>query len=97
MFYLLFCLLIQYLTGAFSPQTVTQTGTPLTQAALRGRVQEIAGTSVVGQVSPAVSQVRGQLQTSATTINTALQNVQLAQRITAATTLASGGEHMDKL
>lgn len=77
----------------FVIQTVT--GTPLAQAAIRQRapltVQEISsGTSVVGQVAGAVSQVRAQLQT--TTVTTALTPVQLAQRISAATTLASGGK-----
>jgi hypothetical protein len=66
------------------------------QAAIRQRapltVQEISsGTSVVGQVAgAAVSQVRAQLQT--TTAPPALTPVQLAQRITAATTHASGGK-----
>ena len=74
-------------------QTVQTGGTPM-QAAIRQRapltVQEISsGTSVVGQVA-AVSQVRAQLQT--TTATTALTPVQLAQRISAATTPASGGK-----
>ncbi|XP_052801568.1 helicase SRCAP-like isoform X2 [Mya arenaria] len=85
-------------TSAGNAATVlTVTGTPLAQATLRGRVQEIPGTNVVGQVGAGVSQVRAHLPTSVTAVTTSLTQIQLAQRITAATTLASGATVQQQL
>ncbi|XP_052268550.1 helicase domino-like isoform X1 [Dreissena polymorpha] len=86
-------------TSAGTAATVlTVTGNPLAQAALRGRVQEITGaTSVIGQVTMA-SQVRAQLQQVVTTaVPTSLTHVQLAQRITPATTLTAGATVQQQL
>ena len=70
------------------------TGVPPIQTAVRQKapipVQEISS-GITGTVPVATSQVRAQLQTGTTTVTTGLTQVQLAQRISAATTLASGG------
>lgn len=70
----------------------TVTGVPPIQTAVRAKapIQEISS-GITASVPVATSQVRAQLQTGTTTVTTGLTQVQLAQRITAATTLASGG------